>query len=349
MTAIRASNLWRFYDGAPAVRGLDLAVERGSAYGFIGPNGAGKSTTLRMLATLDRPDAGRVWLEGRDVQRDLRGARRRLGFMPDPFALYDELTVEDHLLLFAQTYGLPPSARRRAVDRAIELTRTQEVRARRCGALSKGWRQRALLARTLVHDPPVLLLDEPASGLDPAARIEFREVVRALRELGKAIVVSSHILTELSDFCDSVGIIQQGRMLVSGRIDDILRRLDPNEQVQLDLPGDAAPARALLAAHPEVLEVRDGLGAPPGTARLLAVLRGRATPEVRAALVRALVEGGCAPCGVSATREGLEDLFLRVSAGSRGQDVRGASALRQVLDGDGGADREGAPPAGAAR
>lgn len=339
MTTLEARNLWRFYDGQPAVRGLDLVVEPGSAYGFIGPNGSGKSTTLRMLATLDRPDAGRIWIEGRDAQRDPQRARRRLGFMPDPFALYDDLTVEDHLRLSAQLYGVPARDRARAVDRALTLTRTEETRGRPCGQLSKGWRQRVLLAKTLVHDPPLLLLDEPASGLDPAARIEFREVVRALRDLGKAIVVSSHILTELADFCDSVGIIQQGRMLVSGKIDDILRRLDSTEQLAVEVAGAATTASETLARHGAVQAVQAAPGAD-GTTRLLVSLRDPLTPALRAALVRALVEAGVAVCGVEVARGDLEALFLKVSAGAKGQAAARVaalgSALRSSLDQVGG-------------
>lgn len=329
VTALLARNLWRFYDGQAAVRGLDLAVERGSAYGFIGPNGSGKSTTLRMLATLDRPDAGRIWIDGQDAQRDPRSARRRLGFMPDPFALHDELTVDDQLRLFAQLYGLSARDRGRAVDRALSLTRTEEVRGKKCGQLSKGWRQRVLLAKTLVHDPPLLLLDEPASGLDPAARIEFREVVRALRDLGKAIVVSSHILTELADFCDSVGIIQQGRMLVSGKIDDILRRLDSTERVAIEVAGDATSAAETLTGLGAVRAVQ---AAPQsGTTTLLVTLREPATPALRAALVRALVEKGVAVSGVEVAREDLEDLFLKVSAGAKGQAAARLADLEKAL------------------
>ena len=276
-----ARNLWRLYDNKAALKGLDFEVAKGSAYGFIGPNGAGKSTTLRILATVDRPDAGRVWINGLDTQHNAVATRRSLGFMPDPFHLYEELTVTDLLRFFAQAYQIPVRDRRARLERVIELTRIGEVKGQTCNALSKGWRQRVLLAKTLIHDPSLLLLDEPAAGLDPAARIEFREIVRTLRELGKTIVVSSHILTELADFCDSVGIIERGRMLVSGKIEDILHRLEPSDRLELELVGDAAAgerAATRLGERADVASVEVSEG-PEGTTRVVATLRGRSTPS----------------------------------------------------------------------
>ena len=349
MLALEARNLWRHYGQEPAVQGLDIAVEAGSAYGFIGPNGAGKSTTLRILATADQPDAGRVWVRGIDAARYPERVRPWLGFMPDPFHLWDELTVDDTLQFFALAYGVHARDRRARVNQAIELARVGERRWSKCGGLSKGWKQRVLLAKTLVHDPQVLLLDEPASGLDPAARIEFREIVRTLRELGKAVIVSSHILTELADFCDSVGIVEKGRMLVSGRIEEILGRLDPHDRLELEVCSDAERARGVLAAFPGVDRVEvDELGPP---ALLVAHLHGRTTPQVRAEVVRALVLAGVAVGQVSCQREGLEELFLRVAG--KQTDLRGVlgpEALRALLGGAKGAGPPGpgSQPGGAA-
>jgi ABC-2 type transport system ATP-binding protein len=330
MPALEARNLWRYYGREPAVQGLDITVEAGSAYGFIGPNGAGKSTTLRILATADLPDAGRVWVQGVDAARWPERVRPALGFMPDPFHLWDELSVEDTLAFFALTYGVPARERRGRVERAIELARVTERRRSKCGGLSKGWKQRVLLAKTLVHDPQVLLLDEPASGLDPAARIEFREIVRTLRDLGKAIVVSSHILTELAGFCDSVGIVEKGRMLVSGRIEEILGRLDPHDRLEVELASDPQLAGAALAGFPGVARTEVAEPGPPG--RLVVHLQGRSTPETRAHLVRRLVLAGAAVGQVTCKREGLEELFLKVAG--KQTDLRGVLApdvLRALL------------------
>ncbi|MDC3378946.1 ABC transporter ATP-binding protein [Planctomycetota bacterium] len=367
MAMLAAENLWRSYDGKPAVKGLDFEVAKGSAYGFIGPNGAGKSTTLRILATVDLPDAGRVWIDGKDAIRHKDQVRRRLGFMPDPFHLYDTMRVEDFLAFFADAYRVPRSQRRSRIARAIELTRIKDWRRAKCGSLSKGWKQRVLLAKTLVHDPAVLLLDEPASGLDPAARIEFREIIRALRDLDKTVVVSSHILTELADFCDSVGIIEKGRMLVSGRIEDILKKLDPHDQLELELLGDKTKALGLLREHSAVQQVKDATEdsdeepaelpaelpeaqpessppddpnaqtvrtpvAAPGVHRVIAVLSEPSTPELRAAITRMLLNGDVGVAGLATRQENLEDLFLKVAGKIDGAVAPlGADALKAML------------------
>lgn len=356
MGLLVARNLWRSFGSKLAVAGIDLEVEGGSAYGFIGPNGAGKSTTLRMLATVDRPDAGRVWISGRDTQHDVDAVRRLLGFMPDPFSLIDELTVAQYLEFFAQAYRVPRRSRRSRVARAIELTRIGAELQKRCSDLSKGWRQRVHLAKTLVHDPALLLLDEPAAGLDPAARIEFREVVRTLRDLGKTIVVSSHILAELADFCDAVGVIEGGRMLVTGRIDDVLRRFDPADRLEVQVVGEVEPARAVLESRPDVRAVTVAeQPRPDGVRTVAAQMVGRSDPQARAELLTALVEAGVSVAGLRTVSKDLEELFLEVAGTQAGADAAPHSAdeVRELLGGrragartPDGAPDEGEPPAG---
>ncbi|MCA8923620.1 MAG: ABC transporter ATP-binding protein [Planctomycetes bacterium] len=326
-----AKNLWRYYGSKVALRGMDLEVEAGSAYGFIGPNGAGKSTTLRILATVDQPEAGQVFIDGVDAQEEPAKVRPWLGFMPDPFHLYDELTVSRMLYMFAQLYGIPARERRARVSKVIELARIKQRVGQKCSTLSKGWRQRVLLARTLVHDPKVLLLDEPAAGLDPAARIEFREIVRNLRDMGKTIVVSSHILTELADFCDAVGIVEGGRMVVSGRIADVLDRLNPHDRLEIEVVGDPTTASILLGRLDEVDAVE---ATERGAVHLLsATLQGRATPELRSKVLRDLVQAGVQVSALQPKREDLEDLFLKVaSQGSTEGGVR-VETLRSLLKG----------------
>lgn len=321
---LEARGLWRYFGPHAAVQGLDISIERGSAYGFIGPNGAGKSTTLRLLATLDRPTAGTISIDGFDAQKHLETVRPLVGFMPDPFELYEDLTVEEHLEFFAHAYEVPVRRRKERVHAALELARVNEYRQTKCGDLSKGWKQRVLLAQTLVHDPKLLLLDEPASGLDPAARIEFRLVIRELRELGKTVIVSSHILTELADFCDSVGIIERGRMLVSGKIDDILARLDPTTRLEIEVAGPVEPALELLSKMKEIVQVAKG--EQPGTIVARAKL-GQDATTVRADLLGALVGYGVRVAALSARRENLEDLFLRVAS----DQATGANARRELL------------------
>ncbi len=321
---LEARGLWRYFGAFAAVQGLDMSIERGSAYGFIGPNGAGKSTTLRILATLDRPTAGTLKIDGFDTSKGLGAVRPLIGFMPDPFELYEDLTVEEHLEFFAHAYEVPYRKRRERVQAAFTLARVSEYRETKCGDLSKGWKQRVLLAQTLVHDPKLLLLDEPASGLDPAARIEFRLVVRELRELGKTVIVSSHILTELADFCDSVGIIERGRMLVSGKIDDILARLDPTTRIEIEVAGPTEPAVELLSKMKEIVQVSKGEQANTIVAR---AKLGEDAVTARADLLAALVAYGVRVASLTARRENLEDLFLRVAS----EQATGANARRELL------------------
>lgn len=337
MTTLVARNVWRFYDGKPAVQGLSLEVEEGSAYGFIGPNGAGKSTTLRILATVDQPDAGRVWVRGYDTQQKTEDVRRMLGFMPDPFGMPDGFSVEQFLEFFAISYRLSPVRRKNRVERAIELTRIGERRRDKVTELSKGWKQRVLLAKTLIHDPSVLLLDEPAAGLDPAARIEFREIIKTLRDLGKTVLVSSHILTELADFCDSVGIIERGRMLVSGRIEDILARLNPSDMLVFEVLGDPERARGVLADQADVREAtleayKASEKTRAGLVKVVAALEGRSQPARRARLLQLLVEAGVEVTGLTTRQEGLEDLFLKVAGKGGGAAERfSVDTMRQLL------------------
>jgi ABC-2 type transport system ATP-binding protein len=335
MSTLVARNVWRFYGRSPAVQGLDLEIEEGSVYGFIGPNGAGKSTTLRMLATVDQPDAGRVWVRGRCTQQETDRVRKMLGFMPDPFGMPEGFTVEQFLEFFAIAYRLPGRMRRERVQRAIELTRIGERRKQKVTDLSKGWKQRVLLAKTLINDPHLLLLDEPAAGLDPAARIEFRDVIRTLRDLGKTVIVSSHILTELADFCDSVGIIERGRMLVSGRIEDILERFNPRDRLVFEIAGPSALAARLLSSQEDVQSVQSEPGPSADTSRLVVDLAGRSDAKRRAAIVSFLATNQVLVSGLSTQREGLEDLFLKVAGKQEGkQDRRSDATIRELLGGE---------------
>lgn len=220
---IRVRHLWHRYGTLDVLRDVSFDVGAGEIFGFIGPNGAGKTTTIRIMATLLEPMAGRVEVDGRDVAVDPLQVRRQIGYMPDHAGVYEGLTVREYLEFFADAFAVPDLE---VVDAVIELTELQNLRERLVPALSKGMKQRLQLARILLHDPKVLILDEPASDLDPRARIEIRDLLLELRELGKTIFLSSHILTELSDVCTSVGILERGRLLVSGPIREIATELD---------------------------------------------------------------------------------------------------------------------------
>ncbi|HXV42640.1 MAG TPA: ABC transporter ATP-binding protein, partial [Anaerolineae bacterium] len=210
---IETRQLTKRYGRFTALDNLDLRVEPGTLFGFIGPNGAGKTTTLRMLAGLLEPTSGQISLHGQDISRDVTAARWLVGYMPDFFGVYEDMKVWEYLDFFARCYRLDPAQRNRVVNELLELVDLASRRDAWVESLSRGMRQRLCLAHALVHDPQILLLDEPASGLDPRARIEIRELLKELSNLGKTIIISSHILSELAEMCNQVGIIEHGRLL----------------------------------------------------------------------------------------------------------------------------------------
>ncbi len=283
-------------------------VPEGEVFGFIGPNGAGKTTTLRMMATLLEPAEGRVLVDGLDVVERPVDVRRVLGFMPDGFGVYERVTVLEYLEFFASAYGIELSARKRTVDAVMELTDLGPLQDRLVQAMSKGMKQRLAIARTLLHDPKVLILDEPANGLDPRARIEMRDLIEQLQQLGKTVVLSSHILTELSDMVSSVAILEKGRVLAAGPVDRIGQQLRPERAVRLRLleypDGCHLPFREI----PDVTHVERG---PDGDLRVTY----HGGDECVAAIVGAAVGAGLKVVRVEPERDDLEHIFLEVTRG----------------------------------
>jgi ABC-2 type transport system ATP-binding protein len=256
MTAIiETKGLVKRYNGTLAVGGVDLAIDEGEIFGLVGPNGAGKTTMLRMLATLLEPTSGDAEIGGESIRRNPQAVRRVIGYMPDAFGVYDDMKVWEYLDFFGRCYGLGPAQRRRMIGDLLELVDLGAKRDAYVLSLSRGMQQRLCLAHALVHDPKVLLLDEPASGLDPRARVELRELLRELRSLGKTIVISSHILPELEELCTSVAIVDRGRVLAAGTISEIGQRLRIGEVVRVRVLGedsDVEAARAWFEAHADV-------------------------------------------------------------------------------------------------
>jgi ABC-2 type transport system ATP-binding protein len=310
---VRAEGLVKRYDGTLAVAGVDLSVDRGEIFGLVGPNGAGKTTTLRILATLLRPSAGEAEIAGMSVTRNPDQVRRVLGFMPDAFGVYDDMKVWEYLDFFARCYGLAPAHRRRMIGDLLELVDLGDKRDAYVQTLSRGMQQRLCLAHALVHDPEVLLLDEPASGLDPRARVELRELLRELRSLGKTILISSHILPELEELCTSVAIVDRGQVLAQGRVADIERRLRFGAvlRVRLLLEGEELEAaRARFAEDPDV-----------ATAALLddgtVELGFRGDDAASARLLAASVAAGLPIVSFARAASDLEELFLQVTSPDR--------------------------------
>jgi ABC-2 type transport system ATP-binding protein len=304
---IRLENVTKRYGQMAAVDNVTLDIARGEVFGFIGPNGAGKTTTIKMLATLMLPNQGTLTVGGYDVERDPMAVRRIIGYMPDSFGVYEDLLVWEYLDYFSALYRIDSIGRKRAIDDVLELTDLTSKRDAQVMSLSRGMKQRLCLAKTLLHDPDVLLLDEPASGLDPHARIEIRELIRELCRMGKTVLVSSHILTELADFCTSIGIIEAGRLLTSGRIEDITAKLAGNLLVEIGVKGDTEPALAALAERGDIAQVTcDG--------KLLhAEFTGN--PDDLDDLLEYLVNRGVRINRFAQTRAGLEDIFLKITRG----------------------------------
>ncbi|MDD2619766.1 MAG: ABC transporter ATP-binding protein [Syntrophomonadaceae bacterium] len=217
-------DLCKSYGKFVAVDNLSFKVNEGSIFGFVGPNGAGKTTTMRILATLLRPSSGRAWVAGEEVTARPKRIRQLVGYMPDFFGVYDDLKVDEYLDFYSASYGIPMQQRKKIIDELLELMDLSHKREAYVDSLSRGMKQRLCLARCLVHDPALLILDEPASGLDPRARVEVREILKELKSMGKTIIISSHILPELTEMCSHVGIIEAGKMVVSAPVDQIVNR-----------------------------------------------------------------------------------------------------------------------------
>jgi ABC-2 type transport system ATP-binding protein len=310
---VRTEGLVKRYDNTLAVAGVDLSVAQGEIFGLVGPNGAGKTTTLRILATLLLPSAGTAEIAGMSVTRNPDEVRRVLGFMPDSFGVYDDMKVWEYLDFFARCYGIGPAARRRMIGDLLELVDLADKRDNYVQTLSRGMQQRLCLAHALVHDPQVLLLDEPASGLDPRARVELRELLRELRTLGKTILISSHILPELEELCTSVAIVDRGQVLAQGRVSDIERRLRFGAvlRVRLLLEGEALEAaRATFATDPDVASA---VLLEDGTIEL--GFRGDDAASAR--LLADCVTAGMPIVSFARAASDLEELFLQVTSPDR--------------------------------
>jgi ABC-2 type transport system ATP-binding protein len=306
---VEARGLLKRYDGTLAVAGVDLAIEAGEIFGLVGPNGAGKTTMLRMLATLLEPTSGDAEIAGESIRRNPQAVRRVLGYMPDAFGVYDDMKVWEYLDFFGRCYGLGPAQRKRMIGDLLELVDLAAKRDAYVLSLSRGMQQRLCLAHALVHDPQVLLLDEPASGLDPRARVELRELLRELRSLGKTIVISSHILPELEELCTSVAIVDRGRVLAAGTIAEIGQRLRVGEVLRVRVLGGAdatESARAWFASRADVASA-----ASDGSGEIEIGFRGDETGA--AALLAAAIRAKLPVVSYSPAATDLQELFLQVT------------------------------------
>jgi ABC-2 type transport system ATP-binding protein len=305
---IRVRDLRVDYDTVCAVRDLSLDVGPGEVCGLIGPNGAGKTTTMLAILGLIEPTYGTIELAGVDMRERPRDACRAVGFMPDFPPMYDDLQCWEFLDLFAASYSVPRAARPEVIDGALSLVGLTEKRQAMIVQLSRGMRQRLMLAKTLIPDPQVLMLDEPASGLDPQGRIDLKNVLKELAARGKTVLISSHILAEMSEFCTAVAIMERGRMVLSGTIAEVQERIMGGSVLLIEVLGDAE-ALAL-----EAIVASDTLAGAVERVNGTFAIPYRGDAEAASALLAALVKGGVKVASFTRRREGLEEIFLKVGA-----------------------------------
>ncbi|HWQ29763.1 MAG TPA: ABC transporter ATP-binding protein [Negativicutes bacterium] len=300
-------NLNKKYGRFQAVNDLNLEVPEGEIFGFVGPNGAGKTTTMKIICGLMRTTSGDITLDGIDVIRHSGKIKEKIGYMPDFFGVYDDLKVDEYLEFYASIYSIKGAARKKLVDDLLELVDLGHKREAYVDSLSRGMKQRLCLARSLVHNPKLLVLDEPASGMDPRARVEMKEILKNLKTMGKTIIISSHILPELSELCTSIGIIDRGRMVISGSVSDIMQQVYSKRVIKLKVRARIEDAAMLLREYPFIDRLVCGEdtiqagfeGNEEDMSRVLSELVGRGIPVVSFAEL----DGN------------LEDVFMKVTGG----------------------------------
>jgi ABC-2 type transport system ATP-binding protein len=302
---IEVHHLRKEYDQTVALENLHLEIPEGEVYGLIGPNGAGKTTLIRILATLLEPTYGQVRIAGIDVLEEPLRVHPLIGYMSDFFSLYDNMLVWEYLDHFARCYGIERQRRDRLIDEVLQLVSLEVRRDAEIKSLSRGMRQRLCFAKTLLHEPKVLLLDEPASGLDPAGRLEFRELLKQLHAMGRTVLISSHILTEMADFCTSIGIMEEGRLLASGRVADILEYLQPGLRLEIEVATGQPQLIDLLQTHASVQQLH--------TVNGQVHCRWTTGRETLPELHRRLVQAGVDLISLAVKTDNLEDIYMKIS------------------------------------
>src|SRR3954466_2066239 len=305
--AVETIGLTPQYGAMTALDNLNLTINRGDLFGFIGSNGAGKTTTLRILATFLAPSSGTAKVLGHDVVQDADAVRHVIGYMPDFFGVYKDMEVTEYLDFFGACYKIPTAQREKTVNDVLELVGLSEKKGALIGALSRGMQQRLGLARVLIHDPQLLLLDEPASGLDPRARIEMMAILQELQRLGKTIIISSHILSELQTLCNRVAIIEKGKLIYSGPVQGVRDQMSTGRIVWVKVSSDQASAIELLKTRPEVTHAE----AVDGQVKITLVDH----ETDHSVIADVLVRGGARLLQLREDELGLEEVFMRVTRG----------------------------------
>ncbi len=311
---IETRNLVKRFGKFTAVDGLSLAVPAGAIYGFLGPNGAGKTTTMRMLTTLTRPTSGEAFIGGSSVAHEPRAVRLAIGYMPDEFGVYDDMRVWEYLDFFAACYDIPESQRKGLITDLLELVDLTHRRDDMVDKLSRGMKQRLSLARTLAHDPKVLILDEPASGLDPRARVEIRELLVELARMGKTIFFSTHILADVGEICTHIGIVEAGKMIAQGSMSEMRAQLQPHREITVTLR-DIETVETVKTVVSGVSGVIGVTVLDPKGGRYPIRIDFTGDDDGVAALNQAIGASGAAILGFNEETKDLESMFMRVTKG----------------------------------
>ena len=300
-------NLVKKYGKFKAVDGLSLEIGEGHIYGFVGANGAGKTTTMKIIAGLLKPTEGRVTVDGADITRDPKGVKRKIGYMPDFFGVYDDLKVTEYMDFYSGVYGIAKSEREKIADQLLELVNLSDKKDAYVDTLSRGMKQRLCLARSLIHNPQLMILDEPASGLDPRARVEMKEILKGLKDMGKTILISSHILPELAELCTSIGIIEHGKMVISGTVEEIMKKVSHRKTLRVKVLGDMDPTVRFLQEQP----LTGGIS----IASDYIDVDFEGDDEALAGILKSLVNNGIPIISFTELEKNLESVFMHLTVG----------------------------------
>ena len=306
---IEIINPTKRYGNFTALDSLQLQIDKGTVFGFVGQNGAGKSTTFSILATLLAPTSGTAYINGYNIQKEPKLVRRQLGYMPDFFGVYDQLKASEYLHFYGASYGIPLNERQKLIPQLLDLVNLTHKQDSYVDLLSRGMKQRLCLARSLIHDPEVLILDEPASGLDPRARVEMREILKELKSMGKTILISSHILPELAEMCDSLGIIDQGKLVAEGSVSNIQDKLKGEKIINVKTIGDLAKAAQFFEDDPNVYKLNRG------EAENTLQFTYKGTEHEQTELLKKAIRNNIPISSFSEVETDLEDVFMEITKG----------------------------------
>lgn len=307
---IEIKGLTKKYGSFYALKNLTLTIEEGTVFGFVGANGAGKTTTFSILATLLQPTSGEVWINGISISQNPHEIRKQIGYMPDFFGVYDQLKTEEYLDFYGASYGLDAQKRAVLIPKLLELVNLSHKRSDYVDLLSRGMKQRLCLARALIHDPSILILDEPASGLDPRARVEMRGILRELKAMGKTILISSHILPELAEMCDTLGVIDSGELVAHGSVQSIQEKLQSEKIISVKLKGPLAEAGLFFENEPQVSQITENQD------RNMIQFLYKGNDEEQMVLLRKAMSTGLPILAFSEEETDLEDVFMEITKGA---------------------------------